>query len=61
MRISDSLGSGDTEEFSPGEWDLTSDFLYLGNRDHIRQYSSLKRYKSYVVLENTLNLSAHHL
>jgi hydroxymethylglutaryl-CoA synthase len=61
MRISDSLGTGDTEEFSPGEWDLTSDFLYLGNRNHIRQYSSLKRYRSYVVRENTLNLSAHVL
>jgi hydroxymethylglutaryl-CoA synthase len=59
MRISDSLGTGDTKEFSPGEWDLASDFLYLGNKNHIRQYSSLKRYKSYVVHENTLNLSAH--
>jgi hydroxymethylglutaryl-CoA synthase len=61
MRISDSLGTGDTKEFSPGDWDLTSDFLYLGNKNHIRQYSNLKRYKSYVVHENTLNLSAHPL
>ena len=61
MRISDSLEIGDTKEFSPGDWDLTSDFLYLGNKNHIRQYSSLKRYKSYVVHENTLNLSAHHV
>jgi hydroxymethylglutaryl-CoA synthase len=41
MRISDSLGTGNTEEFSVGEWDLTGDFLYLGNRDHIRRYSGL--------------------
>jgi hydroxymethylglutaryl-CoA synthase len=60
MRISDSLGMGDTGEFSPDEWDLTNDFLYLGNRNHIRQYNNLKHYKSYVLPENTLNLSAHH-
>jgi len=41
MRISDSLGTGNTEEFDADAWDLTSDFLYLGNRDHIRQYSGL--------------------
>ena len=41
MRISDSLGKGDTEEFSASEWGLTGDFLYLGNRNHIRRYSGL--------------------
>jgi hydroxymethylglutaryl-CoA synthase len=41
MKISDSLGMGNTEEFSASEWDLTSDFLYLGNRNHIRRYSGL--------------------
>lgn len=41
MKISDSLGSGNMEEFSAGDWDLTGDFLYLGNRDHIRRYSGL--------------------
>ncbi len=41
MKISDSLGMGNTEEFSANEWDLTSDFLYLGNRNHIRRYSGL--------------------
>ena len=61
MRISDSIGTGDTKEYSPDDWDLTSDFLYLGNRNHIRQYSSLKCHKSYIVREHTLNLSAHHL
>lgn len=61
MRISDSLGKGDTKAFTPDEWDLTSDFLYLGNKNHIRQYSSLKCYKSYIVREHTLNLSAHHV
>jgi hydroxymethylglutaryl-CoA synthase len=61
MRISDSLGMGDTKELNPGDWDLTSDFLYLGNKNHIRQYSSLKCHKSYIVRENTLNLSAHHV
>jgi hydroxymethylglutaryl-CoA synthase len=61
MRISDSLGTGDTGELNPAQWDLKSDFLYLGNKSHIRQYSSLKCYKSYIVRERTLNLSAHHL
>lgn len=41
MKISDSLGMGNTEEFSASEWDLTGDFLYLGNRNHIRRYSGL--------------------
>lgn len=41
MKISDSLGMGNTEEFSTNEWDLTGDFLYLGNKNHIRQYSGL--------------------
>jgi len=39
MKISDSLGTGNMEEFSAGDWDLTGDFLYLGNKDHIRRYS----------------------
>lgn len=41
MKINDSLGSGNMEEFDPGQWDLTGDFLYLGNKNHIRQYSGL--------------------
>jgi hydroxymethylglutaryl-CoA synthase len=41
MKISDSLDMGGAEEFSAGEWDLTSDFLYLGSKNHIRQYSGL--------------------
>lgn len=41
MKTSDSLGSGRMEEFRAGDWDLTGDFLYLGNRDHIRRYSGL--------------------
>ena len=41
MRISDSLGTGDTREFRASEWGLTGDFLYLGNRNHIRRYSGL--------------------
>jgi len=41
MKISDSLGMGNTEEFSTNEWDLTGDFLYLGNKNHIRRYSGL--------------------
>ena len=41
MKISDSLSVGDTDELSATEWDLTGDFLYLGNRNHIRQYSGL--------------------
>lgn len=39
MKISDSLDTGNIEEFSASDWGLTSDFLYLGNRDHIRRYS----------------------
>ncbi|MBN2312738.1 MAG: hydroxymethylglutaryl-CoA synthase family protein [Sedimentisphaerales bacterium] len=42
MRITDSLGKGDTEEFNADDWDLTDGFLYLGNRDHIRRYSGLQ-------------------
>ena len=61
MRISDSLETGNTKEFRPGEWNLTSDFLYLGNKNHIRQYGSFKCHKSYAVRENTLNLSTHHI
>jgi hydroxymethylglutaryl-CoA synthase len=38
MKITDSLDMGETEEFSSGEWDLTSEVLYLGNKNHIRQY-----------------------
>jgi hydroxymethylglutaryl-CoA synthase len=41
MRINDSLGTGDTEVFSASNWGLTGDFLYLGNRNHIRRYSGL--------------------
>ena len=41
MKISDSLSVGDTDELSSAEWDLTGDFLYLGNKNHIRQYSGL--------------------
>jgi len=41
MKISDSLSVGDTDELSAAEWDLAGDFLYLGNRNHIRQYSGL--------------------
>jgi hypothetical protein len=42
MEINDSLGMGNAEEFSAGDWDLTGDFLYLGNRNHIRRYSGLQ-------------------
>lgn len=41
MKINDALGNGNLEEFDPGQWDLTGDFLYLGNKNHIRQYSGL--------------------
>jgi hypothetical protein len=41
MKISDSLDIGEAEEFSADEWDLTSDFLYLGSKNHIRQYKGL--------------------
>ena len=41
MKINDSLGTGDMEEFSADEWDLTGDFLYLGNKNHIRRYKGL--------------------
>jgi hypothetical protein len=35
------LGMGNTEEFNPDEWDVTGDFLYLGNKNHIRRYRGL--------------------
>ena len=41
MKINDSLGMGNTEEFNPEEWDVTGDFLYLGNKNHIRRYRGL--------------------
>jgi hydroxymethylglutaryl-CoA synthase len=41
MKINDSLGMGNTEEFNPDEWDVTGDFLYLGNKNHIRRYRGL--------------------
>ncbi len=41
MKINDSLGMGNTEEFNPDEWDVTGDFLYLGNKNHIRRYKGL--------------------
>lgn len=41
MKISNSLDTGNIEKFIASDWDLTGDFLYLGNRDHIRRYSGL--------------------
>ncbi|HPC96305.1 MAG TPA: hydroxymethylglutaryl-CoA synthase family protein [Sedimentisphaerales bacterium] len=41
MRLHDSLATGNTEELHADDWDLTADFLYLGNRDHIRRYTGL--------------------
>ena len=43
MQIHDSLETGDTDTFSADQWDVTSDFLYLGNRNHIRRYSGIER------------------
>ena len=39
VAISDSLGMGNTEKFDASDWNLNGNFLYLGNADHIRQYS----------------------
>lgn len=39
MRKADSLGVGDTPQFDPDEWGLKGDFFYLGNKNHVRQYS----------------------
>ncbi len=39
MARCDDDGSGTTESFTPSDWDLSGDFLYLGNKNHIRQYS----------------------
>ncbi len=41
VRIHESLSNGDTEELNAAEWDLTGNFLYLGNRNHVRRYSGL--------------------
>lgn len=40
MKISDSLGMNGTE-FNADDWGVTGDFLYLGNKNHIRQYSGI--------------------
>jgi len=42
MKIHDSLGKGNTEEFNASDWDLSSDVLYLGNKDHVRRYSGFE-------------------
>ena len=60
MRISDSLGTGDTEELHPGDWDLTGDFFYLGNRKHVRQYSGLQDGSSQARQSDLISVSAHH-
>jgi len=41
MKISDSIGIDGTEELNAEQWGLTGDFLYLGNKNHIRQYSGI--------------------
>lgn len=41
MKINDSLDRGSQEQFSASQWNLTGDFLYLGSKNHIRQYSGL--------------------
>jgi hydroxymethylglutaryl-CoA synthase len=40
MKINDSLGMNGTE-FNADDWGVTGDFLYLGNKNHIRQYSGI--------------------
>jgi hydroxymethylglutaryl-CoA synthase len=60
-RITDSLNMGDTDELSADEWELNGDFLYLGNKNHIRQYSGLNCDKSNIVNKNTVSLSTHHI
>ncbi len=57
LRISDSLGTGNTEELDVDDWDLRGDFFYLGNRDHIRQYSG-RRGGSLSCASQSANLSA---
>jgi len=42
LEINDSLYGGSIEEFYPGQWDVTGQFLYLGNRNHIRRYSGFE-------------------
>ena len=59
MRISDSLGTGDTEELHPSDWGLTGDFFYLGNRNHVRQYSSLQAGPSESRQADLVSVSAH--
>jgi 3-hydroxy-3-methylglutaryl CoA synthase len=39
VNLNDSLGIGNTEKFDANDWNLKGDFLYLGNKNHIRQYS----------------------
>ncbi|MCK4829850.1 hypothetical protein KA005_79740, partial [bacterium] len=51
MKITDLLCVGNTDELSATEWDLTGDFLYLGNKNHIRQYSGLYIVSSMFVIK----------
>jgi len=39
MRLNEALETGEPQNYSPSQWDLSNPFLYLGNKDHIRQYS----------------------
>jgi hypothetical protein len=60
MKTHDSLGTGDTEEFSASEWDLTSDFLYLGNRNDVRRYSALDRGSSEARQSDLMKMCARY-
>ncbi|WP_075186299.1 hydroxymethylglutaryl-CoA synthase family protein [Teredinibacter haidensis] len=42
VRTNDQLGTGDTERFASSDWGLTGKYLYLGNTNHIRQYSDFE-------------------
>lgn len=41
MKIIDTLGIDGTEELNAEQWGVTGDFLYLGNKNHIRQYRGI--------------------
>ena len=59
VRVHDSLGTSDTRELNANDWDLTGDFLYLGNRNHVRQYRGIESGVLETRQSSSLSVSAH--
>jgi len=58
MAAQDWLESGNTAQLDAGQWDLTGQVLYLGNKNHIRRYSGFKRSVPQAAVSELLGASA---